>query len=318
MSHETRRNPATGYGLYLAAAALFGFNGTVAKTLLATGISAARLSQLRVTLAFLVMFLVVLVSKRSALRLASWAETRLLFTYGVLGVMLTQFLYFIAIHRIPVGITLIIEFLAPFVVAFWMRATQGVRLSKRVWAGMGAALVGLVLIAQVWQGFKLDGLGTLAAFGAMGALAIYFIMGERATAAPFERDAVSVTMFGFAGATLVWAIVQPWWTFPWHYLSGDSEPWGTMQWRLPLPLLVASMVLLGTVTTFWLVVASFRHINAAQASSIGMAEPVLASVIAWLLIGESLTIWQVIGIVITGSGILYAERNRLHGAEFVD
>lgn len=318
MSHATRRNPAAGYGLYLAAAALFGFNGTVAKTLLATGISAARLSQLRVTLALLVMFVVVLVTNRSTLRLRSWAETRLLAAYGILGVMLTQFLYFVAIHRIPVGITLIIEFLAPFVVAFWLRATKGERLSSRVWAGMAVALVGLVLIAQVWQGFQLDGLGTLAAFGAMAALATYFIMGEQATAAPFNRDAVSVTMFGFAGASLVWAIVQPWWSFPWHYLSGDSEPWGSMQWRLPLPLLVASMVLLGTVTTFWLVVASFKHINAAQASSIGMAEPVLASVIAWMLIGEALTGWQIIGIVITGTGILYAERNRLHGAEFVD
>ena len=318
MSHATRRNPAAGYGLYLAAAALFGFNGTVAKTLLATGISAARLSQLRVTLALLVMFVVVLATNRSTLRLRSWAETRLLAAYGILGVMLTQFLYFVAIHRIPVGITLIIEFLAPFVVAFWLRATKGERLSNRVWAGMAVALVGLVLIAQVWQGFQLDGLGTLAAFGAMAALATYFIMGEQATAAPFNRDAISVTMFGFAGASLVWAIVQPWWSFPWHYLSGDSEPWGSMQWRLPLPLLVASMVLLGTVTTFWLVVASFKHINAAQASSIGMAEPVLASIIAWMLIGEALTGWQIIGIVITGTGILYAERNRLHGAEYVD
>lgn len=318
MSNSQRRNPAVGYGLYLTAAALFGFNGTVAKTLLASGISAARLSQLRVTLAFLVMFAVVLVTRRSALRIRSWAEARMLAGYGIFGVMLTQFLYFIAIHLIPVGITLIIEFMAPFVVAFWMRATQGERLSRRVWAGMGAALAGLVLIAQVWQGFVLNGVGTLAAFGAMGALAVYFIMGERATLAPFNRDAISVTMYGFAGAALVWAIVQPWWTFPWHYLDGRSEPWGSVGWRVPLPLLVASMVLLGTVTTFWLVVASFKHINAAQASSIGMAEPVLASIIAWLLIGESLTGWQMLGIVVTGSGILYAERNRIRSSEYVD
>ena len=318
MSKAQHRNPAFGYGLYLTAAALFGFNGTVSKTLLASGISAARLSQLRVTLAFLVMFVVVLASRRAALRIRSWAELRLLAAYGVFGVMLTQFLYFIAIHRIPVGVTLIIEFMAPFLVAFWMRATKGERLSGRVWLGMCAALAGLVLIAQVWQGFQLDGLGVLASFGAMAALAVYFIMGEAATAAPHHRDAVSVTMYGFAAAALVWALVQPWWTFPWHQVEGLSEPWGSMGWRLPLPLLVASMVLLGTVTTFWLVVASFKHINAAQASSIGMAEPVLASMIAWALIGEALTFWQITGIIITGSGILYAERNRIRSSEFVD
>lgn len=318
MSNTQRRNPAVGYALYLCAATLFGFNGTVSKTLLASGISAARLSQLRVTLAFLVMLAVVLVTKRSALRITSRAELRLLLGYGVFGVMLTQYLYFVAIHLIPVGIALIIEFLAPFAVAFWMRITTGERLSSRVWSGMVAALVGLVLIAQVWEGFQLNGLGTVAAFGAMAALAVYFIMGERATAAPYNRDAVSVTMFGFGGATLVWAVVQPWWSFPWHYLGGLSEPWGSAGLQLPLPLLVGSMVLLGTVTTFWLVVASFKHINAAQASSIGMAEPVLASIIAWLLIGEALTPWQIAGIVITASGIMFAERNRIRSSEFVD
>ncbi len=318
MSQTQRRNPAVGYALYLTAAALFGFNGTVSKTLLATGISAARLSQLRVSLALLVMLAVVLVTRRASLRITSWAELRLLAGYGIAGVMMTQFLYFVAIHLIPVGITLIIEFMSPFLVAFWMWGRHGERVSARVWSGMGVAFLGLVLIAQVWQGFVLNGLGVLAAFGAMVALAAYFVLGERATAAPHNRDAVSVTMFGFAGAALVWAIVQPWWSFPWHYLQGDSEPWGSMGWRLPLPLLVASMVLLGTVTTFWLVVASFQHISATQASSIGMLEPVLASVIAWMLIGESLTFWQVVGILVSAAGILYAERSRITPAEYVD
>lgn len=307
-----------GYGLYLTAATLFGFNGTVSKTLLATGISAARLSQLRVTLALVVLLLIVLATRRASLRLQSWAELRLLVTYGVFGVMLTQFLYFVAIHLIPVGITLIIEFMAPFAVALWMRIAHGERLSRRVWIGMSVALSGLVLIAQVWHGFELNGLGTLSAFGAMAALAVYFVMGERATAAPYHRDAVTITLYGFASAALVWAVVAPWWSFPWHYLEGSSEPWGSVGWRVPLPLLVASMVVLGTVTSFWLVVSSFQHINAAQASSIGMAEPVLASLIAWLLIGEALTPWQVVGIVITGSGILFAERSRFRPVEYVD
>ena len=72
MSSAQQRKPLIGYGLYLVAAALFGFNGTVSKTLLATGISAARLSQLRATLAFLVLLAIVLLTKRATLRVSSW------------------------------------------------------------------------------------------------------------------------------------------------------------------------------------------------------------------------------------------------------
>lgn len=318
MSSTLRRNPALGYGLYLTAATLFGFNGTVSKTILATGISAARLSQLRVTLAFLVLLVVVLLRQPSALRIRSWAEARLLAVYGIAGVMLTQFMYFFAIHRIPVGITLIIEFTAPFMVAVWFRLTRGEAFSRRVLMGMCLAFVGLVLIAQVWQGFTLDALGTLAAWGAAVSLAVFFIMGERANLELPHRDALSITMWGFAGAAAVWAVVLPWWSFPWSLISGTSEPWSAAQWQLPVPLLVSSMVVLGTVITFWLSITSMRHITAAQASSFGMAEPVVAIIIAWALIGEQLSTWQVVGIAVTAVGIMYAERSRMRPIEMVE
>ena len=318
MTAPAVRRPIVGYGLYLAAAALFGFNGTVSKTLLATGITAARLSQLRATLAFLVLLVAVLVTNRSSLRIRSMRELRLLAGYGIAGVMLTQYMYFASIHRIPVGISLIIEFTAPFMVALWMRVARGVPVGRRVLLGMLVAFGGLVLIAQVWNGFQLDTLGVLYAWGAAIALAIYFVLGEAATQAPYQRDPLSVTMYGFAASTLVWAVLQPWWSFPWQQLSGLSEPWSSAHWRVPLWLLVCSMVLLGTVVTFWLVVSSFRHITAAQASSFGMAEPVLASVIAWLLIGEALNGWQVTGIAVAALGILVAERSRVQPVEFVE
>lgn len=318
MSSTPRRNPALGYGLYFAAATLFGFNGTVSKTILATGISAARLSQLRVTLAFLVLLLVVLLRQPQALRIRSGAEARLLATYGIAGVMLTQFMYFFAIHRIPVGITLIIEFTAPFMVAVWFRITRGEAIGRRVLTGMCIAFIGLVLIAQVWEGFTLDALGTFASFGAAISLAVFFIMGERANLELPHRDALSITMWGFAGASAVWAVVLPWWSFPWSQIGGTSEPWSTAQWRLPVPLLVASMVVLGTVITFWLSITSMRHITAAQASSFGMTEPVVAIIIAWALIGERLTTWQVLGIAVTAAGIMYAERSRMRPIEMVE
>ena len=63
------RHAPTGYLLYLGAALLFALNGTVAKTLLLGGIEASDLSQLRATVAFLILFAFVALTQRSALRI---------------------------------------------------------------------------------------------------------------------------------------------------------------------------------------------------------------------------------------------------------
>ena len=57
----------TGYLLYLAAAFLFALNGTVAKSLLLTGIEPTRLSQIRVSSAFLLLLVLVAITRPAAL-----------------------------------------------------------------------------------------------------------------------------------------------------------------------------------------------------------------------------------------------------------
>ena len=63
-------------------------------------------------MAFLILLAFVALTNRAALRLRR-SELPLLIVYGVLGIALTQFLYFAAIERLPIGITLLIEFTAP-------------------------------------------------------------------------------------------------------------------------------------------------------------------------------------------------------------
>ena len=41
-------------------------------------------------------------------------------TAGIVGIGLVQWLYFVAIARLPVGITLLLEYLAPVFVALWV------------------------------------------------------------------------------------------------------------------------------------------------------------------------------------------------------
>ncbi len=301
--------PALGYVLYILAATVFALNGTIAKSILLTGIEASRLSQLRVTGAFLILLVVVALTRPRALRIRR-SEIGMLLAYGILGVAMTQYLYFVAIELMPVGIALLIEFTSPIMVALWFHFVLRHHTPRLVWLGLATALIGLAMVAQVWQGFTLNALGVIAAFGAGAALAIYFLVGDAMVRRPEPRDPVSMTMWAFGAAALFWAIVQPWWSYPWSALAGDAYPLGEGSGGIPVLGLVGYMIVLGTVLPFWLIVVALHHIRASNASVIGMTEPLLASLIAWVALGEVLAPAQIAGAVVVLVGVYLAERYR--------
>ncbi len=303
------RRPLRGYLLYLAAAVLFALNGTVAKTLLLAGIEATRLSQFRATFAFLVLLAVVALTNRPALRLRR-DELPLLVVYGVLGVALTQFLYYVSIERLAIGVSLLIEFTAPLMVAVWFRFALHHPTRPAVWLALVTALLGLAIVAQVWEGFTLDPLGVVFAVGAAVSLAIYYVTADMAVRRSRPRDPVSLTMWGMGAAALAWAVAAPWWGFPFDDFAGSLPVLGDTGPILPAVGLAGWMVVLGTVVPFSLVVLSMQHLRASQASVVGMTEPIFATAIAWLVLGETLAPVQLLGAAIVLGSVLVAERNR--------
>jgi drug/metabolite transporter (DMT)-like permease len=192
-------------------------------------------------------------------------------------------------------------------VVLWVRFAWHRPVRNTIWLGLALALLGLAMVAQLWGGLSLDSLGVAAAFGAAVALAVYYLLGESAGQ---HRDPVSLTLWGFGFAALLWALVQPWWGFPWASLQGSAAPFGEGTAQVPLWVLATSMVVLGTIMPFWLVLAAIRHIGAAGASIVGMTEPFIASLVAWVVLGELLTPVQMLGGVVILTGVVIAERAR--------
>ncbi len=303
-------HPFTGYALYLTASVLFALNGTVAKSILLTGIDPARLSQVRVTGAFLLLLLFVAITRPEALRLSK-KEIPILLAYGILGVAMTQYLYFVALTYLPVSVALLIEFTAPVMIALWFRFAWKEPTKRTVWIALGMALAGLALVAQIWLGFTLNAAGVIAALGAAIALSIFYILGDKQMRVENPRDPISLTMWGFAAASLFWAITQPWWSFPWEALSGNTEPLSDANISFPIWIMAFWMILFGTVITFSLVLTSMKHLRASQASTVGLTEPLFATMIAWVLLGEALNAIQVLGGALILFGVFVAERARL-------
>jgi drug/metabolite transporter (DMT)-like permease len=176
-----------------------------------------------------------------------------------------------------------------------------------VFIALALAMVGLAMVAQVWQGFTLDAIGFVAALGAAVALALYFIEGEKLVV---HRDPVSLTMWGFGAAALFWAIVQPWWLFPWEKVTSSITLMDGSGPTVPAWYLIVYMVVFGTVLPFAMVLQSLRHLRATQASIVGMTEPVIASLIAFALLGEVMTPIQILGGAIVLGAVIVAETSR--------
>lgn len=291
-----------------SAAALFAVNGTVSKIILLSGITATRLTELRSAGGFVVLAAILLLRSPERLRI-SRKELPELIVYGVVGFAFVQWFYFVSIQRLPVGIGLLIEYTAPLLVALWARFGMHEAVRRRVWLALVLSLFGLALVAEVWGGSDLDGIGVAAGFLAAASLAFYFVFGEKKVRG--DRDPVSLVCYAFLFSALFWSLFLPWWTFPWDLLGSDVSLLGTFAaTTAPLWLLVVYMVLLGTVAPFVLIIGSLQHLRATQAGMVGMLEPVLATIVAWWWLGETLGPNQLLGgaIVLTGIGLAQTAR----------
>ena len=301
------RQPAVGYAMALAAGTLFALNGTVSKVILASGLTSMRLTEIRCTGALLGLFAIVAVTRPESLR-TNRRELLYLAVFGVFGVALVQLFYFLAIDRLDIGVSLVIQYLGPLLVAVFAYFVHKEHVRGRLWIAIALALVGLTLVVDLWHGVTLDGLGVLFSLLSAVTFAGYMLLAERAVG---KRDPVSLLAWGFLFAAIFWAIVQPWWSFPFDVPGRSVSLLGHLsEYHLPVWALMTWMVLLGTIVPFFLIVGSMRHISATRAGITAMVEPVVASVVAWAWLGETLSGQTLIGGAVVLTAIVLAQTAR--------
>lgn len=296
-----------GYAMVMTAATLFAVNGSVSKVVLGSELSALELTQLRNTSAA-VLFLGFLVAFTPGRLRVGRRELLLLVAFGLVGVALVQWLYFVAIENLPVGVALLIEFTAPLFVALFARFVYKEHVRRRIWVAVALCLTGLAMVVELWAGVAFSTVGVTAAFGGALALTAYLLMAERERR---HRDPASLSFYGFLFAALFWAVVQPLWEFPWDALGDEVSLQGNLsEHTAPVWALVAFVIFVGTMITFTLLTGSLRHLSATRASIVMTLEPVVATVVAWAWLGETLGVAQLAGGAVVIAGILLAQSAR--------
>ncbi|MBW9209690.1 EamA family transporter [Mumia sp. zg.B21] len=303
---RTQSRPSLGYALVVGGACFFVLNAGVSRVVLRAGIDPALLTTFRTTGSALLFVLFAVVADRSALRLPRGRELALLLLLGVVGIASVQWTYNIAIDRIPVGMALLLEYLAPVLVVLWARFVQRQHVRRTMWLAVALTLVGLALVAQIASGLAFDGLGMLAGLAAAACLATYFLVGEQGVS---EADPIRVVVWAFVFAAIAMNVARPIWTSP--DLDGSANLLGALDaYEVPLWLAIGWVVVLGTLTPFFMELSALQHLPATVVTMVATLEPVGAAALGWAWFGESLDALQVVGGLLVVAGIVLAQASR--------
>jgi len=134
--------------MYLAAAFLFALNGVIAKSAMNVGFDPMHLTQLRNVGAMLLLVAYVAFRHPDRFKVTK-RELPFLIAYGVIAFTFVQYLYFLTISQLNVGIGTLLAFLAPVLVSLWLKFGRGHDVSNRIWVAIGLTLIGLAMVAQV-------------------------------------------------------------------------------------------------------------------------------------------------------------------------
>jgi drug/metabolite transporter (DMT)-like permease len=285
---------------------MFGFNASSVKIILGTEITPEQLVLFRATFTAIFAGLVLLATNRKAFRITK-REIPLMVFYGIFGIALMQWSYSNAVSLLPISVALLIEYTAIVIVPIVSFVLFKEKVKPRLWLGIGAVLIGLAIVSNVWDS-NLNPEGVAWAFMASGCLSIYFLVGEHTQR---KRDAMSTLFYTFTVAALFWGIInliRPSKTVDLNLIFTLGGNLNAVAWPIWAGLLWIGVM--GSFIPMWLDYIALGNLSATAVGIIATAETVLAAAFAWAWLNEAMTTLEVFGGLIVVAGIILAETSR--------
>jgi len=306
----------TGALLVLLATTFFALNGIVARIAIDGGLAPVSVAAVRTVggAIFLLPF-VVIVWRR-------FTRSMILpvVAYAAVGIFASQGLYFQTLSYLDVALALVLSYLAPIPVAIYQHVRRGEKLPPYAYVVMVVAIGGVALSVLGDSG----GIGAVSVIGVAFGIATMITFAAMillSTTQPSELGPMARAGAPMLVAAVLYLIVVPPWTFPWGMLGDTVELAGRLHLEVPLWSTLIWVVVFGSVVPFALILAGNARVGSGAASMLGMWEPVVGSLAAWVILGQVLAPLQVLGIVITvvAVGIVeYARMRYVHGVDVPD
>lgn len=228
--------------------------------------------------------LLLMLIARPRLRGHTASAWRAVVGFGVVLALMNG-LFYLALERLPLGVTVTIEVLGPLVLS----VIAARRASAWLWALL--ALAGVVALAGGgWD--RLDPIGILFALGAAASWALYILASAR-VGREFPR------LDGLALAMVVGALVA---------LPFGIATAGTLLIRWDLLALGAAVAVLSSTIPYALELLALRRLPASAFAILMSLAPATAALAGWVLLGQSLTWIEVLGIALVIAASMGAVR----------
>ncbi|WP_084039386.1 DMT family transporter [Demequina sp. NBRC 110053] len=289
---------ASGLVFAMVSAASFGMSGSLARGLLDAGWTAGAATLVRVAIAALVLVVPGALALRGRWHLLrrGWA---VIVAYGVFAVAGAQLCYFIAVGYLDVSVALLIEYTAPVAVVLWMWMRHGNRPTRLTVAGALIAAAGLVLLLDVLGGgASVNLVGVAWALAAMVGASVYFVIGgDESNGLPgmtLAAGGLLVALVVLAAAALAGVLPIAWSTDTVQFVP-FAAPW----WAVALVLGIVT-----AATAYVTGIAATRRLGARLGSFVALTEVMMATLFAWLLLGQVPVAIQVAGALLVVAGVV--------------
>lgn len=289
--NDKKTNSWTGYLLAAGAAVMWGVSGVIARYLIGQGQHPpAELLFFRTALAslFLIGWAFFRHGRMPLIERRDWL---LFLLMAGIGLVANQGFYYLALARVGVGYALLFQYLSPVMLMAYGLFTRTEQLSggKILAAATAVTGCGMMVLGNAggWQGASLT--GTLFALGSGIGFTFYTITGKHLQG---RYRTVDLMTWAFLIAAILWAFINPVWEMPWKTYTPAS-------W-----LFFLYLATIATVIPFGLFLLSLQYLEASRSSLTSMIEPVVAGGVAWVWLGESLSLMQILGGVAVLCGVL--------------
>jgi DME family drug/metabolite transporter len=287
-SFIARRSNGLGIAAIALAAFLWSVAAIVASYLFQSGVTPIQLATARATIAAIGLAIFILRGQklRWDMRLPCWGTAKHSIGLGISLAMVT-FTYYVAIDRLAVAVALVIQYTAPAIVVL-VSAIRRRRLPDlTMLLASGVALVGVALVSGLGAAeLKLDTIGLIAAILSAISFAGYTLFSE---AMVHDYGAIGVMFRGFLISSLFWLGIQ----------ISQGFPEAVFQPGNAIGILFTGIG--GTLIPFCLLCWGIGQVSVERGTIAATLEPVMAAILAWLLLGQTLTVLQIIG-----SGLILA------------
>ncbi len=254
------------------------------------GMSALTVAFLRASVATVILLAIALQTRRDALKI-SFHDLFFFALYGFCGVAAFYFFYIQAVIQTSVTTAVVLLYTAPAFVSLMAWRIWNEAVTARKASAIALAFIGCAMIARMYDvsGLQLNAMGVVLGLGAGFTYALYTIFSKFALA---RHSSMNALIYALLFGSLFLAPLQ------------SGENFAVLVQQPLVWIFVFGLAIGPTLGSLALYNAGLARVPASNASLVATLEPVIASILAFFVLGERLEIAQMIGgVMVVGAAV---------------